>query len=335
VALRSGAGTRRVVRAPESALGDPSSARRWLLLFALVCVLLIGIDVTPIGVRAGLSADAASTRWLTLLALSALAVGNFWLIARLPFPLQVGLIWAELLALFLLLFYSFDLSYDFIAERSPQLLGLGLRNGFLQGAALTLFICAVAIACSTVIALIAALARLSGNGAAFGVATFYISFFRGTPLLLQVMLIYLGLPQLGIVLSAVPAGIIALTLCYGAYMAEIFRAGILAIPGGQAEAARALGLREGLIMRLVILPQALRLIIPPTGNQFIAMLKDSSLVSVMGAWEIMFLARTHGRAEFKYMEMLITAAIIYWVLSASFELIQSRIEKKFGKGVTS
>jgi polar amino acid transport system permease protein len=193
----------------------------------------------------------------------------------------------------------------------------------------------VAIACSTVIALIAALARLSGSGAAFGVATFYISFFRGTPLLLQVLLIYLGLPQLGIVLSAVPAGIIALSLCYGAYMAEIFRAGILAVPPGQSEAARALGLREALIMRLVVLPQALRLIIPPTGNQFIAMLKDSSLVSVMGAWEIMFLARTHGRSEFKYMEMLITAALIYWAMSVAFEYAQARLERRFGKGVTS
>jgi polar amino acid transport system permease protein len=314
-------------------LAEPGATRRWLVLFLLCCIALVGVDVTPIGVGLGLSADAVSTRWLTILVLSALAVGNFWLIARLPFPGQVAVIWAELLGLFLLFFYSFDLSYSFIAERSPQLLGFGLRNGFLQGAALTLFICFVAIACSTVIALAAALARLSASGTAFGVATFYISFFRGTPLLLQIMLIYLGLPQLGIVLGAVPAGIIALSLCYGAYMAEIFRAGILAVPAGQREAARALGLRESLIMRLVILPQAMRLIIPPTGNQFIAMLKDSSLVSVMGAWEIMFLARTHGRAEFKYMEMLITAAVIYWVLSATFELIQSRIERRFGKGV--
>jgi polar amino acid transport system permease protein len=320
--------------ATGSVLDDPWSARRWLLLFLLFCIALVGVDVTPIGVRVGLPADAASARWLTVVVLSALAVSHLWLIARLPFPAQVGIVWAELLALFLLFFYSFDLSYGFIAERSPQLLGFGLRNGFLQGAALTLFICVVAIACSTAIALVAALARLSHSGAAFGVATFYNSFFRGTPLLLQVMLIYLGLPQIGIVISAVPAGIIALSLCYGAYMAEIFRAGILAVPDGQREAARALGLHEGLIMRLVILPQAMRLIIPPTGNQFIAMLKDSSLVSVMGAWEIMFLARTHGRAEFKYMEMLVTAALIYWVLSAMLELIQSRIERKFGKGVS-
>src|SRR5919106_51219 len=106
-------------------------------------------------------------------------------------------------------------------------------------------------------------------------------------------------------------------------------------PRGQREAARALGLRGSLIMWLVVLPQALRLIIPPLGNQFIAMLKDSSLVSVLGAWELMYMARTHGRAEFKYMEMLIAAALIYWGMSAVFELVQSRIERKFGKGVTS
>jgi polar amino acid transport system permease protein len=77
-----------------------------------------------------------------------------------------------------------------------------------------------------------------------------------------------------------------------------------------------------------------RLIIPPTGNQFIAMLKDSSLVSVMGVWELMYLARNYGRAEFKYMEMLITAAVIYWLLSAVFELVQARLERRFGRGVS-
>ncbi len=160
-------------------------------------------------------------------------------------------------------------------------------------------------------------------------ATFYISFFRGTPLLLQVYLIYLGLPQIGLVLDAVPSGVMALSLCYGAYMAEIFRAGIQGVPKGQREAAMALGLKSGLIMRKIILPQAMRLIIPPTGNQFIAMLKDSSLVSVMGVWELMFLARTQGRAEFKILEMLITAAIIYWIISVVFELVQARIERHY------
>ncbi|SOB94613.1 amino acid ABC transporter permease [Thalassospira xiamenensis] len=258
---------------------------------------------------------------------------NFRLLHNLPFRVQTTIIWAELLLGFALFFYSFDLSFDFIGSRLPFLLGLRLEGEFLQGAVLTLFISLVSIFCATVLALAAALGRLSKNGVFYGISTFYTSFFRGTPLLLQVMLIYLGLPQVGIVLSAVPAGIIALSLCYGAYMAEIFRAGIEGVPEGQTEAALSLGLKPCQVMRLVILPQALRLVIPPTGNQFISMLKDSSLVSVMGVWELMYLARTHGRSEFKYMEMLISAALIYWALSGIFEFIQSRIEKKLGKGV--
>ncbi|MEM9013312.1 MAG: amino acid ABC transporter permease [Pseudomonadota bacterium] len=270
---------------------------------------------------------------LARIGLAAAITLNVWLVSQLPFRTQIAVAWLQLVALFLLFFWSFGLSYAFIWERLPSLLGLGLNRGFLMGGALTLFICIVAIVASTLIALGAALARLSSNGLAVGIATFYISFFRGTPLLLQILLIYIGLPQIGIVFSAIPAAIIALSLCYGAYMAEIFRAGIQAIPEGQREAARAVGLNEGQIMRLVVLPQAIRLIIPPTGNQFIAMLKDSSLVSVLGAWELMYLARTYGRSEFKAMEMLITAALIYWALSISFERIQARIERHYGKGV--
>jgi polar amino acid transport system permease protein len=190
----------------------------------------------------------------------------------------------------------------------------------------------ISIFCACVLALLGALARLSRSGPAFGIATFYISFFRGTPLLVQVYLIYLGLPQIGLVLPAVPSGVIALSLCYGAYMAELFRAGIEGVPHGQREAARALGLKERVILRKIVLPQAMRLIVPPVANQFIQMLKDSSLVSVMGVWELTFIARTAGRAEFRHLEMLITAAIIYWLMSIVFEIIQSRLEAYYGKG---
>ena len=252
-----------------------------------------------------------------------LLVANMLAIRTLPFKIRVLVVWAELLAAFLLFFYSFDLSFPFIFSR--------LRFLILQGAVTTIYISLVSIFISSVIAFIAALARLSNNAPAYASATFYISFFRGTPLLLQVYLIYLGLPQLGLTLDAVPSGIIALSLCYGAYMAEIFRAGIQGVPHGQTEAARAMGLRPVLIMRKIILPQAMKLIVPPTGNQFIAMLKDSSLVSVMGVWELMFLARTQGRAEFKHLEMLITAAVIYWIISFAFELVQARIERHYGK----
>ncbi|MGO4724144.1 MULTISPECIES: amino acid ABC transporter permease [unclassified Inquilinus] len=311
------------------------------LLFLVAAGLLAGFDYGGVVARLAEIVPALASPtgqgvgpWLVIAGLAALVVVNFWLLSHLPFRLQAVIVWIELMGLFLAFCWSFRLSYGFMLQRAPILLGLQLHDGFIQGAALTLFICLVSITLSTVIALAAALARLSDSGPAYGLATFYTSFFRGTPLLLQTMLIYLGLPQLGLVIDAIPAGIIALSLCYGAYMAEIFRAGILSVPRGQSEAARSLGLKSGEVTWLVVLPQAMRLIIPPTGNQFIAMLKDSSLVSVMGVWEIMFLARTHGRAEFKYMEMLIVAALIYWAMSAVFELVQARIEKRFGKGVS-
>lgn len=322
------------------ALAQPLVLRGLLFLFSVA--VLAGFDYGGLVARLAeivpalaLPAGQAAGPWLVIAVLAGLVVVNFWLLSHLPFRAQVTAIWVELLGLFAAFCWSFDLSYSFMLDRAPILLGLQLRDGFIQGAALTLFICVVSIVISTVIALAVALARLSDSGPAFGVATFYTSFFRGTPLLLQTMLIYLGLPQLGLVIDAIPAGIIALSLCYGAYMAEIFRAGILAVPRGQTEAALSLGLKPAEVTWLVVLPQAMRLIIPPTGNQFIAMLKDSSLVSVMGVWEIMFLARTHGRAEFKYMEMLIVAALIYWAMSGVFELVQGRIEKRFGKGVSA
>ena len=309
----------------------------WVLVFFVCAAALAPFELSQASgwFAEGTGLPGVVGHWLGVLSISFVLVANVWAITRLRFPLQVLIAWVELLLLFLLFFYSFNLSYGYIFSRLNFLLGIGLRNGFLMGAALTLFICFAAMIASTILALAAALGRLSGNGVMFGVSTFYTSFFRGTPLLLQILLVYLGLPQIGIVLTPIPAAVIALSLCYGAYSAEIFRAGILAVPHGQREAARALGLRESLIMWLVVLPQAMRLIIPPLGNQFIAMLKDSSLVSVLGAWELMYMARTHGRAEFKYMEMLIAAALIYWGMSAVFELVQSRIERKFGKGVTS
>jgi len=303
-----------------------------LLLFLCVTVAAVTIDLSDTmagrvlvpAVRMTTGADGGPVaRLLIAVVLGAIAVGNVMVVRLLAFPWQVVVVWAELLLLFLAFFASFDLSYPFIWSRLIFLI---------QGAVTTVYISLVSIFCACVLALMAALARLSRSGTAFGIATFYTSFFRGTPLLLQVYLIYLGLPQIGLTLPAIPSGIIALSLCYGAYMAEIFRAGIQGVPHGQREAARALGIREGLIMRKVVLPQAMRLIVPPVGNQFIAMLKDSSLVSVMGVWELTFVAKAQGRAEFRNLEMLITAAVIYWILSIVFEIVQARLEAYYGKG---
>ena len=256
--------------------------------------------------------------------IAALFAGNLFLLALMRFRYQVVVVWGELVVLFMAFFASFDLSYVFIGKKLYQLV--------VVGAAMTIFISLASIVFACLLAFAGALARLSRNGLAFAAATFYISFFRGTPLLLQVYLIYLGLPQIGWTISAVPAGIIALTLCYGAYMAEIFRAGIQSVPRGQWEAATAMGLHTGLVLRLVVLPQAIKTVIPAIGNQFIAMLKDSSLVSVLGVWELMFLAKTLGRSEFRHLEMLITAAVVYWIISGMFELIQSRIEARYRTG---
>ncbi len=262
---------------------EKPAARRCLLLI-VVAALVLPLDWAGAGRRLlGIDLPAWPAALLGAALVAAFLAVNMAALARLPFAVQVPIVWLELGLLFLLFFLSFRLDLRFILSRLPGLAGFVRGEGaVLQGAVLTLVICAISITASTILALVAALSRLSRSGIAFGIATFYVSFFRGTPLLLQVLLIYLGLPQLGLVLSAIPAGVIALSLCYGAYMAEIFRAGIQAIPRGQWDGAASLGLSPAQIMRLVILPQAVRLIIPPTGNQFIAMLKDSSLVLVMG-----------------------------------------------------
>lgn len=239
--------------------------------------------------------------------------------------LQSYITWACLFSIALTLFYSFDLSFAFIGAKLPYLIS--------QGVVTTLYVSAISISLAFSFALAGAMAKLSGIGILEGIGAFYTSYFRGTPLLVQLFLIYMGLPQIGFVIEPVPAAIAALSLVYGAYMTEIFRSGIQSLPRGQWEAADALGLRRMITFRKVIFPQAMRTIIPPTGNQFIAMLKDSSLVSVVGVWDLMFLSRTIGRADFKILEMLITASIVYWVLSIVLELVQKRVEAHFSKSL--
>ena len=297
------------------------------LFFALLFILLL-VDLSQSVVGLLLAPAIGSPaesglygQFVTAFTVSALLIGMIWSINKLSVGRQIIVVWSLLLILFIFFFYSFDLSLEFIQSKIWFMIS--------QGIVTTLYISAISITIAFVLAILGAVAKLSNNGFAKGIASFYTSFFRGLPLLMQVYLIYLGLPQMGFVIDAVPAGILALSLCYGAYMTEIFRAGILSIPKGQWEASRSMGFNFSLTMRKIILPQSLPLIIPPTGNQFIAMLKDSSLVSVIGVWELMFLARTLGQKDFKHMEMLITAAMVYWVLSMILELIQARIERHY------
>lgn len=296
------------------------------LLFELLQWWNIGATAIGRGVSDILHLSALSpwTGNAVVAGLATLVVGfNLAVVMRLQLRWQVYIVWLELAALVLVFFYSFNLSFEFIERK----IGFLLR----QGLVMTLYISVVSITIASGLAMIGAMAKLSSNGIALGIANFYTSLFRGIPLLMQIYMIYLGLPQLGYVVNAVPAGIAALSLCYGAYMTEIFRAGIESIPRGQWEASRALGLKPGSTTLRIILPQAMRVIIPPTGNQFIAMLKDSSLVSVVGVWELMYLARTQGQTEFRHIEMMVTASMIYWLFSILLELIQARIERYYGR----
>ena len=317
---------------PDTVESEVLVHKPWFVasLFAIVLAFFLAFNVT--GTTMGelmrpVIGDPLQSgfygRFAVALVIAVLFCINIVLIGFAPLKTQICIVWLELLLLFLAFFETFHLSLPFIEEKLPFLISQGLVT--------TVYVSAVSIVIASVIAIIGAVAKLSTNGFAYGIATFYTSFFRGLPLLMQVYLIYLGLPQLGFIIDAVPAGILALSLCYGAYMTEIFRSGIQSIDRGQWEASRSMGFGFGLTMRKIILPQALPVIIPPTGNQFISMLKDSSLVSVIGVWELMFLARTLGQKTFQHMEMLISAAMLYWVMSICLELVQSRIERHYAR----
>ncbi len=163
--------------------------------------------------------------------------------------------------------------------------------------------------------MLGALGRLSANPVINGVASLYVSLIRGTPLLVQIFVWTFAVAELGLVLPLFWAGIISLGVNYGAYMTEIFRAGIQAVPRGQREAAQALGMPERLIMRRIVLPQAFRIVIPAIGNDFIAMIKDTSLVFAIGIQELLFRANSAGRQTVNIMEALLFAAVVYWVLT--------------------
>jgi polar amino acid transport system permease protein len=251
---------------------------------------------------------------------------------RQTFSTQVTASWVILLGLLFFIFSGFELGpiktirldYAFIAEWGPLIV-----SGVWQ----TIEVSALSIMLAMCLALVAALGRLSTFPPIYALSTFYVSLIRGTPLYLQIIFFFLALPQLGIQLSGLTAGVLALGLNYGAYSSETFRAGIASVSKGQREAALALGLTPAQMMRRIVLPQALRFAIPPIGNDFISMLKDSALVSATGfVHEILWLAQKAGRANFRNLEALIVAAILYWIMTMVFTYFQARLEKYMARG---
>jgi polar amino acid transport system permease protein len=164
-------------------------------------------------------------------------------------------------------------------------------------------------------------------------ASGYVWFFRGTPVLVQLIIIYTGLPQLGIQLGVVVSALIGLGVNEGAYLAEIIRAGISAVPKGQFEAARAIGMTWPKTMRVIVMPQALRIIIPPLGNAFNGLMKTSSLASVISMEELLRRTELLVQVQFKVLEIFIVAALYYLLLTTVWGLIQHRLEAYASRSV--
>lgn len=196
-----------------------------------------------------------------------------------------------------------------------------------KGAPLTFGVTAGAIAGSVVIGLFTGLGQIARARALQLISGVYVELIRGIPLLVQLIFIYFALGRF-MGLDGLPAAIIALSICYGAYMGEIFRAGIEAIPRGQMEAALALGLTRGQAMRYIIMPQTLKIVIPAIGNEFIAMLKDSSLVSVIALRDILRRGREHVSRTFLSMETYALVALVYLVITLILSKLVAMMEDR-------
>ncbi|MEH6942440.1 amino acid ABC transporter permease [Bacillus sp. JJ722] len=213
-----------------------------------------------------------------------------------------------------------DFQFDIIVEYAPYLL---------QGTLLTIGLSLAGIAIGTILGLLIGMGKMMRSKVLSFPFKLYITCFRGTPLLVQVLLIHFGVVPLFIGdTNATLAAVVALSLNAAAYIAEIFRAGIQSIEKGQMEAARSLGMTHVQAMKHVILPQATKRIIPPLGNEFIVLIKESSIASIIAAPELMYWGRAMGSQYFKVWEPYLAAAVIYLILTVSLSYVLNRIERR-------
>jgi polar amino acid transport system permease protein len=207
-------------------------------------------------------------------------------------------------------------------EFMPILL-LGVRN--------TIIVTLGSLVLSTVLGLLWAMMRVSGIRALVGIAVVLVNFIRGIPIIVQLFYIYFVLPDFGITLSALEAAIIGLGIAYSAYQSENFRAGIEAIDRGQIEAAYSLGLSWALTMRKVVLPQAIRIVLPPYGNIMIMMLKDSSQASTITVAELALQGKLIASSTFKNTTVFTLVAALYLVMSLPLIVLAGWLERRFGR----
>lgn len=207
-----------------------------------------------------------------------------------------------------------------------------LFNGYLlQGALTTLWLTLAAIAGGLVVGCLLAMLRLAPYRWMSTLAQGYIWVFRGTPLLVQLIIIYTGLPQIGIKLSVIESALIGLVLNEAAYLAEIIRGGILGVPAGQSNAGRALGLNSAQVMAYIVLPQATRIIIPALGNSVNGLLKTTSITSVISMEELLRTTQILIQEKFLVLELFTVAALYYLLMTSVWDIIQRRIENRFGR----
>jgi polar amino acid transport system permease protein len=208
------------------------------------------------------------------------------------------------------------------------------RDELLDGAIFTLWLSAASMVLSLIIAILGALGRTSGPRWLQALIGAYVEIIRNTPFLVQIFLIFFGLPQLGLRLDANEGALIAMVLNGSAYTIEIVRAGIENIGHGQIEAGRALGLRPLVVFRLIVLPQALRVVVPPLGSQFTLLMLNSSIVSAIAADDLTAAAQDIAGRTFRSFEAYIVVLVIYFVLSMLFSAAFAGIERMaFGKKV--
>lgn len=221
----------------------------------------------------------------------------------------------------------------------------------LSGLVTTLWLTALTMVVGIILGVLLAVMRLSANPTVRAVATVYIWFFRGTPVFVQLLFwgyisalyprLSFGVPfaqqffgvDMNIIITPIVAAVLGLGLNEGAYMAEIVRAGIQAVPRGQLEAAQALGMRGGRILRRIVLPQAMRVIVPPTANETISMLKTTSLVSVLAFPELLYSAQLIYAQSFQTIPLLITASLWYLIVTSVLTVGQYYLERHFGRGI--
>ena len=204
---------------------------------------------------------------------------------------------------------------------------------FIDGAKITIILAIFTVFFGVVLGILLALLRLSKNKLLKFLGTAYVEFIRGTPLLVQLYIIFYGLPNLiGFALPDMLAAVLALSMNSGAYIAEIIRAGIQAVDKGQMEAARSLGMGYGSTMRYIIIPQAVKNILPALGNEFIVVIKESSIVSVIGIGELMYNADTVRGNTFKPFEPLMVAAFMYFIMTFTLSKLMGRFERRMKNG---